>query len=249
MNIYMKHLLPATIIVFALSSNIGFAGEGFSLDQESDRINYSLGYQIGLDLKRQGMALDEPSMEQGLRDALAKTDPLLTDQEMKTLLGQLKRRIVSAQREEAIKRAEKKKKEAEDKRKRALAFLEENADKPGVKTLPSRLQYKVIRPGTGEKPGLHDTVTVHYRGTLIDGHEFDSSYRRNQPAAFRVDGVIAGWTEALQLMDEGAQWELYIPPDLAFGSRGPVADETLVYQVELIAVGDKLAAADRKEAQ
>lgn len=249
MKIYMKQVVPATIIVFALSSNLGFAGEGLSLEQESDRINYSLGYQIGMDLKRQGMALDEPSMEQGLRDALAKTDPLLTAQEMTTLLGQLKRRVISTQREEAIKRAEKKKKEAEEKRKQALAFLDENADKPGVKTLPSRLQYRVITPGKGEKPGPHDTVTVHYRGTLISGQEFDSSYRTHEPATFRVDGVIAGWTEALQLMHEGAKWELYIPPDLAFGQRGPVANQTLIYEVELLSVGEKLAAVKRKEAR
>jgi FKBP-type peptidyl-prolyl cis-trans isomerase FklB len=114
--------------------------------------------------------------------------------------------------------------------------LAENATKEGVKTTPSGLQYKVIREGTGKTPGPHDSVTVHYRGTRLDGREFDSSYRKNEPATFRVDGVIRGWTEALQLMKEGAKWQLFIPADLAYGERGPLADKTLIFDVELISV-------------
>ena len=109
-------------------------------------------------------------------------------------------------------------------------------NKKGVVTLPSGLQYKVIREGTGKSPGPHDSVKVNYRGTLINGQEFDSSYRENKPATFRVDGVIKGWTEALQLMKEGAKWQLFIPADLAYGERGALADRTLIFDVELVSV-------------
>lgn len=120
------------------------------------------------------------------------------------------------------------------------AFLKENATKEGVKTLPSGLQYKVIKEGTGKSPKATDTVSVHYRGTLINGTEFDSSYKRNAPAEFPVNRVIRGWTEALQLMKEGSKWMLYIPSNLAYGSRGAGGDigpdETLIFEVELLKV-------------
>jgi FKBP-type peptidyl-prolyl cis-trans isomerase FklB len=128
----------------------------------------------------------------------------------------------------------------EKQKQRGEAFLSENKKKEGVKTLPSGLQYKVIKAGTGKKPGLNDTVTVQYRGTLIDGTEFDSSYRRGQPATFPVSGVIPGWTEALPLMEEGAKWQLFIPPNLAYGERGAGGligpNAALIFEVELISV-------------
>ena len=123
---------------------------------------------------------------------------------------------------------------------RAGKFLMENKAKEGVQTLPSGLQYKVIKDGTGKTPKLSDTVSTHYRGTLLDGKEFDSSYKRNEPAEFPVSGVIKGWTEALQLMKEGAKWTLYVPPKLAYGERGfpPVIgpNETLIFEIELLKV-------------
>lgn len=123
------------------------------------------------------------------------------------------------------------------------AFLEQNKQKPGVVTLPDGLQYKVIEEGKGQKPTINDTVTVHYQGTLVDGTEFDSSYKRGQPISFPVSGVIPGWTEALQLMPAGSTWELYIPANLAYGTRGapPVIgpDEALIFKVQLISVGNK----------
>ena len=132
-------------------------------------------------------------------------------------------------------------KAAQDNLARGKAFLEENAKKEGVKTLPSGLQYRVIQEGSGATPGATDTVTVNYRGTLIDGTEFDSSYSRGKPATFRADRVIRGWTEALQMMKEGAKWELFIPPDLAYGERGAGGkigpNSTLVFEVELVSVG------------
>ena len=123
---------------------------------------------------------------------------------------------------------------------RAEKFLMENKAKEGVKTLPSGLQYKVIKDGDGKTPKATDTVVTHYRGTLLDGSEFDSSYKRKEPAEFPVNGVIKGWTEALQLMKEGAKWTLYVPPKLAYGERGfpPVIgpNETLIFEIELLKV-------------
>ncbi|MHB8811358.1 MAG: FKBP-type peptidyl-prolyl cis-trans isomerase, partial [Desulfobulbaceae bacterium] len=115
-------------------------------------------------------------------------------------------------------------------------FLEQNAKTTGVVTLASGLQYKIDRHGTGKSPGPHDTVKVHYRGTLLDGSEFDSSYRGKTAGEFRVDGVMAGWTEALQLMKEGAKWRIFVPVDLAYGERGPLADRTVIFDIELIEV-------------
>lgn len=127
-------------------------------------------------------------------------------------------------------------------RKEGDTFLAANKTKDGVKTLPSGLQYKVLKEGTGPKPTASDTVTCNYRGTLINGKEFDSSYKRGQPTSFPVGGVIKGWTEALQLMPVGSKWELFIPPDMAYGDRGAGADigpgETLIFEVELLSIGE-----------
>ena len=128
-------------------------------------------------------------------------------------------------------------------RKAGEAFLTANKSKEGVKTLPDGLQYKILKEGSGPKPTANDTVTVNYRGTLIDGKEFDSSYKRGQPASFPVNGVIKGWTEALQLMPVGSKWQLFIPPDLAYGNNPPDpsigAGDTLVFEVELISIGEQ----------
>jgi len=221
-----------------LSPGILCAEEATKLENETDRISYSLGYQVGNDFKRQGVGLDEEALVRGFNDASSGGEPILHQEVMNTILGDLKGKISTAQREGALERRARKQREAEEKRSKGRVFMAENAEKPGVKTLPSGLQYKVIKSGTGKKPVQHDLVRVHYRAKQISGHEFDSSYRRNAPSSFSVGGVIAGWTEALQLMREGAKWELYIPPELAFGSRGPLADQTLIYEIELLGVGE-----------
>ena len=206
--------------------------------ETSDHINYSLGYQIGADFKRQGVELNADALTRGLNDAGTGSGPALDEAEMGALLKELKGRINADLRENAKERFERKKREAQQKRDEGRTFMAQNAEQTGVKTLPSGLQYKVIKKGSGRKPGAQDTVSVHYRGTLIDGHEFDSSYRRKAPSSFRVDNVIAGWTEALQLMREGAEWELYVPPELAYRNRGPLADQTLVFKIELLEITD-----------
>ena len=213
------------------------AEEASELPSETDRISYSLGHQIGSDFKRQGVELDAAALGSGFKDANSGAEPAIDPQEMETILGSLKSRITSAQRESVEQRRARKQREAEEKRTASQKYLAENSTRPGVKTLPSGLQYRVIRSGTGEKPVLHDLVKVQYRARLIDGHEFDSSYRRDGTSSFRVGGVIPGWTEALQLMREGDKWEITIPPELAFGSRGPLGNQTLIYEIELLEVG------------
>ncbi len=229
----MRTTAWTVIISMVLFLGVGFAADSPQVKEENDRVSYSVGYQVGGDFKRQGVALNPDLLVKGIQDAISGGKPLMTQQEMNKTLVDLKKKIVTAQREEQKKAAEKNL--AEGKK-----FLEGNAKKAGVTTLPSGLQYKVIAKGTGASPKKTDSVTVHYKGTLIDGTEFDSSYKRGKPATFRVDGVIAGWTEALQLMKPGAKWQLFIPPNLAYGERGAGPrigpNSTLIFEVELIKV-------------
>jgi FKBP-type peptidyl-prolyl cis-trans isomerase FklB len=228
----MKRIL-ITAVLAVVAIGVSLAAEKPDLKNENDKISYSVGYQVGGDFRRQGVELDPDLLVKGMQDAMSGGKPLMTQEEMNKTLVDLKRKVVTAQREEQKKAAEKNM--AEGKK-----FLEGNARKNGVTTLPSGLQYKVTAKGTGASPKKTDSVTVHYKGTLIDGTEFDSSYKRGKPATFRVDGVIAGWTEALQLMKPGAKWQLFIPANLAYGERGAGSrigpNRTLIFEVELIKV-------------
>ena len=224
----MRYLLAMVLSVILMSS-LCLAGEKLDLKDEKAKINYSVGYQIGDDFKRQGVEINPEALVKGIQDALSGEKGLMTPQERRNTLVNLQRQVAAQQEQD-------KPKQAQEYRGEGREFLVENAKKEGVKTTDSGLQYKVIREGAGRRPGATDTVTVHYRGTLIDGTEFDSSYRKGKPASFRVDRVIPGWTEALQLMREGAKWQLFIPPDLAYGERGTLADKTLIFDVELISV-------------
>jgi FKBP-type peptidyl-prolyl cis-trans isomerase FklB len=181
----------------------------------------------------QGVDINLDVYESAIRDSLGGKEPQMSSEEMRSTIMGLRQRLAAAQ-QKALKNQEEKNL-AEGK-----AFLLENGKKEGVKTLPSGLQYRVLSEGTGKMPTKKDTVTVHYRGTFINGTEFDSSIARGQPATFKVDGVIPGWTEALQLMKEGAKWQLFIPPKLAYGERGMPPrippQSTLIFEVELISV-------------
>ena len=203
------------------------------LGNEKTRTNYSVGYQIGDDFKRQGVEINPEALVKGIQDAISGRTPLMTAEEQRAALVKLQRQVAAQQKQD-------KPNQAQEYRGESREFLASNANKPGVVNLPSGLQYKVIREGTGRSPGADDTVTVHYRGTLIDGTEFDSSYSRGKPATFGVGRVIAGWTEALQMMKEGARWQLFIPPDLAYGEKGAGAkippNSSLIFDVELISV-------------
>jgi len=212
--------------------SICLAGEDLNLKDEKARLSYSVGYQVGSDFLRQGKDINPDVLLKGVSDAMSGNEPLMSPKEMRTVLTDLQREVVAAQEKQM--RAE-----AEKNLEAGRAFLAENGKKEGVRTMPSGLQYKVIKEGSGKTPTEHDTVTAHYRGTLIDGTEFDSSYSRGQPASFRVNGVIKGWTEALLMMKEGDKWELFIPPDLAYGDKrtGNISpNSTLIFEVTLISV-------------
>ena len=227
----IKYIVFAGLAV-ALIYRVSFAEDKPAPKDENDQISYSVGYQIGGDFKRQGVDFSPEMLVKGIRDAVSDTEPMMTPEEMSKTLVELKRKIIALQQDE-------RKKLAENNRAEGNKFLQDNSGKEGVITLPSGLQYKVIQEGSGTTPKAADTVTVHYRGTFIDGTEFDSSYSRGKPATFGVDRVIKGWTEALQLMKEGATWRLFIPPDLAYGEQvtgriGP--NSTLVFDLDLISV-------------
>ena len=199
--------------------------------------SYALGMNVGTGMRKQGVgeAVDPALVARGLRDALSGGKTAMTEDEMRAALQQLATEVRTAQ--------DAKNKEAgAANRKEGEAFLAANKSKEGVKVLPDGLQYKVLTEGSGPKPAASDTVTVNYRGTLIDGKEFDSSYKRGQPASFPVGGVIKGWTEALQLMPVGSKWQLFIPADLAYGDRGQgdiAPGDTLIFEVELLSIGEQ----------
>ena len=209
---------------------------GVALKTQKEKASYALGMSIGSGLKRQPLGVDPAIVARGLRDVMGTGKTLMTEDEMKAALQQLRTDVTKQQEEKAHM-------EGGANRKQGETFLAANKSKPGVTALPDGLQYKVVKEGTGPKPTANDTVTVNYKGTLINGKEFDSSYKRGQPATFPVGGVIKGWTEALQLMPVGSKWELYIPPDLAYGDRGAGPDigagETLVFEVELLSIDKK----------
>jgi FKBP-type peptidyl-prolyl cis-trans isomerase FklB len=200
-----------------------------------DRVSYVIGMDIGTNLKKQGIDVNPDVVFKGMKDALSGNKPLLSEKGMDDTIAAFEKEIKAKQEARMKQAAEKNKKEGE-------TYLTENKKKEGIIALPSGLQYKVIKKGSGKKPKPSDTVTTHYKGTLIDGTEFDSSYKRGQPVSFQVGGVIAGWTEALQLMEEGAKWQLFIPSQLAYGERGagPIGpNATLIFEVELISIQEK----------
>jgi len=204
-------------------------------ESEKDRVSYSVGYQMGGDFKRQGQEISPEMVVRGAQDALSGAAPALSEEEMRNTLVVLKQRILAAQQEE-------RERVSRESAAAGSAFLAENAKKEGVVSLPSGLQYKVLTEGSGEPPKETDNVTVHYRGTLVDGTEFDSSYSRGQPATFPLNKVIKGWTEGVQLMKPGAKYQFFIPSTLAYGPQGggPIPpNSTLIFEVELISVGEK----------
>jgi FKBP-type peptidyl-prolyl cis-trans isomerase FklB len=220
----MKLQIVVALGVLFLVSQVS-AQENLVLKNQKDKVSYIIGMNIGNDLKRQSIDISPKILAEGVQQALAGSKPLLTEQEIQETMMAFQKEMMAKQKE------------------RGEAFLAENRKKEGVKTLPSGLQYKVIKTGTGKKPKLNDTVTTQYRGTLIDGTEFDSSYKRGQPVSFPVSGVLPGWTEALQLMEEGAKWQLFIPSNLAYGERGAGGiigpNATLIFEIELISIQEK----------
>ena len=222
-------LTVAMIVLPALAA----AQEAPALKTEKERLSYAMGMDLGKQLRSRSVDIDPAVFAKALEDALSGGKTLLTDAEAKAALAAFQKAIMAKQAAEAKVAGEKNKAGGE-------AFLAANKGMEGVVTLPSGVQYKILTAGTGKTPTLADTVVCQYRGTLIDGKEFDSSYKRGQPATFQVNKVIKGWTEVLQLMPVGSKWQVVVPPDLAYGVRGAGADigpnATLVFEIELVAI-------------
>lgn len=230
----MKRIVLFTLVGAAAATSLWAADEN-PLKTQKDKLSYMLGMNFGRDLKRNDVEIDPEIYLRGLKDSIGSGKTLLTDEEaaqvMNAFRAELREKQMAKQREAGAGN----KKEGE-------AFLAENQKKEGVKTTPSGLQYKIVVQGTGSLPTTNDTVVTHYRGTLINGTEFDNSYKRGEPATFPVTGVIKGWTEALLMMPVGSKWQLFIPSDLAYGERGRPnipANSTLLFDIELIDIKKK----------
>jgi FKBP-type peptidyl-prolyl cis-trans isomerase FklB len=207
-----------------------------TLKTQKEKASYAMGMNFGTGLRKQSIDIDPAILARGLKDSFSNGKTLLTEEEARVVLTQLQSDLRKKQQELSQQAADVNKK-------LGLAFLETNKSKDGVVALPSGLQYKVLKEGTGPKPAPTDTVVCNYRGTLLDNTEFDSSYKRGQPATFPVTGVIKGWTEALQLMPVGSKWQLFIPAELAYGDRGAGGqigpNSTLIFEVELLSIQAK----------
>ncbi len=199
------------------------------LDTDQQKVSYVLGYQAGAQMKQQNMNVDFDTLTKAIKDGLDGATPRLAGEQA----AEVMRKFQADQRAQQVKIGE-------DNAKAGAAFLAENKGKPGVVTLENGLQYKIIKEGTGNTPKATDSVSVHYRGTLIDGKEFDSSYSRGEPTSFPVNRVIPGWTQILQLMKEGAKWQAFIPSELAYGAQGAGGNigpnSTLIFDIELIKI-------------
>ena len=222
----MRHEIVAAAFLtvsLVMAAPASQAGKTLNFDDDTVRTNYSLGYQIGGDFKRQKIEMHPEAIVQGIADALAGTEAQMDEEEMQATLVALKRKVTQQERQE--------------KQQREVMLLEEgkaymaaNAEKPGVITTDSGLQYRIVKEGSGAQPGATDRVTVNYRGSLPDGVEFDSG----DDVSFPLNGVIKGWGEGMQLVREGGKIELVVPPNLAYNNRGPLAHRTLIFEVELI---------------
>ncbi len=225
--------VSAVVLCVCLIAGFAHGQDRMTLKDQKDKTSYSIGTDIGASLKRQGFDLNIEAVIQGLRDSFTGAATLLGDQEIRNTLAAFQRQFMEQQVRRLKELGEKTKKEGE-------VFLEANKKKEGVVTLPSGLQYRIVKKGTGKVPAASNTITAHYRGSLIDGKEFDSSYRRGEPATFPLSGVIKGWAEILQLMPVGSTWEVVIPSHLAYGERGAgdmiPPNAVLVFQIELISI-------------
>ena len=209
-----------------------------NLDSHQAQVSYIIGRDLARNFAQQGLELDVDTLAGALKEGLQGLPSRLTQEEMQAAMQQLQEQMGGSDNDNDTQDPN----AMNDNKTEGEAFLAENSRKPGVTTLPSGLQYEVLTEGSNKKPGLGSSVTTHYHGTLINGTVFDSSYQRGQPATFPVNGVIAGWTEALQLMGEGSKYRLYIPSDLAYGKRGAgrdiPGDTALIFDVELLKVNN-----------
>jgi len=228
-----------SVLVAILSFSIAACQEAkvekSDLKTQKDSISYAIGLNIGQSIKKDDVEVNDKALYQGIKDAIEKDSLyLITTTDVQNLMTSLQQNLMAKQNEKMKTQGDKNKKEGD-------AFLAENAKKEGIKTLASGLQYKVLNSGNGPSPKATDQVKTHYRGTLIDGTEFDNSYKRGEPAVFGVNQVIKGWTEALQLMKVGDKWQIFVPSDLAYGPNGAGGGQippnaTLIFEVELLGI-------------
>ena len=225
----MNKFIFATTLSLGLAATV-LAADSTALSDPKARVSYAIGLNIGHSFKQQSLDVDPELVSRAIKDVLAGNPELLTEAEVKETLTAFQQEMKAKQQQKRAEMGGKNKADGE-------AFLAANKNQPGVNVLPDGLQYQVITSGSGATPTASDTVTVNYSGTLIDGTEFDSSYKRGQPATFQVGGVIKGWTEALQKMTVGSKWKLFIPADLAYGETGNrsiAPNSTLIFVVELL---------------
>lgn len=228
---FKSFFISASILVLGCSHL--YAEDGSNLENKQQKESYSIGYQVGLSMKNDRVEVDFDKFIQGLQDAINDKEPILTNEEMRNLIVERREKVRNDQLQKIQEERAKNAQEAVD-------FLEENGKKEGVKTTESGLQYLIISEGEGDSPNSEDMVTVHYRGTFIGGEEFDSSYAREKPQTFKANGVIRGWTEALQMMKVGSKWQIFVPPDLAYGRGGMgqriPPNKLLVFEIELLSI-------------
>jgi FKBP-type peptidyl-prolyl cis-trans isomerase FklB len=227
----MKQVTAAILAVTMLATAATAADS--SLKDTKDKLGYGIGLDMGKTFKKQGLEINPDALLKGFKDGFSGAEPKLSEEEIKATFTAVQQEMAKKQMEEATKISAKNSKEGAD-------FLAANKKKAGITTTASGLQYKVITAGKGPKPAATSIVKAHYRGTLLDGTEFDSSYKRNEPAEFEVSQLIKGWTEALQLMPVGSKWQLFIPSDLAYGERGAGGtippNSALIFELELLSI-------------
>ena len=246
----MKMRLLALLVCSVAFTLMG-ADENPLLKTPRDKISYSLGMNIGQSITNQAVEVNPDAFAAGLKAIVTGAKPLLTKEEydatMKSFNEEMRAKNDARRKEMMAKQAEKSKELGDKNKAEGEKFLAENKSKEGVKTTPSGLQYKIITPGTGKVPTRADTVVTQYRGTFIDGKEFDSSYKRGEPFTTGVTNVIKGWTEALTMMPVGSKWQLFIPAELAYGQggRGIPPNATLLFDMELLQIKDKSSPADK----
>jgi FKBP-type peptidyl-prolyl cis-trans isomerase FklB len=226
----LKYLTPLAALALVAPA---LADHPNVLKDQRDKASYSIGVNIGSGIKANALDLNTDALMSGVQDGISGAKPQLTDQEREETLMAFEQEMMKKETERLKELAEKNKKEG-------TAFLAANKAKEGVKTLPSGLQYKVLAEGNGAQPKPTDQITVNYRGTLLDGTEFDNSYKRGEPATLQLNGVIKAWSEALPLMKTGAKWQLFVPADLAYGEKGAGRaigpNSTLIFEVELLSI-------------
>jgi FKBP-type peptidyl-prolyl cis-trans isomerase FklB len=210
------------------------------LKTEDDKISYSIGFSLGSNLKKEEFDMNLDVFQRGIRDAIVGGEQILNEEEIKETMMGFHQKMKAKEESENLKKMEERKKQGAANMEKGKKFLEENKTKEGIVALESGLQYKILEKGTGASPKATDVVKCHYKGTTIEGKEFDSSYKRGQPATFPLNRVIKGWTEGLQLMKEGGKWQFFIPSELAYGERGAGQDigpnEVLIFEVELLEI-------------